>query len=462
MPRLARLLVMPLALAPIALAQPPARPPAGIECRLLASAEPTGSVDALRARGPEGLSELLGAYEANPDPAMLAKIDAVAAQKDAIWSRLYWHTDLASAQARARAEHKPILYLRLLGKLTDEFSCANSRFFRTVLYANPDVATIMRERFVLVWESERPVPVVTIDYGDGRTLKRTITGNSAHYVLDANANVVDVLPGLIDPVAFARVLGSAADAAAQPSARPSYLAQQIRQIDASWSLETSNQPERLIGVPQTPPAKPASAPPTAPIAERADARAIVKSRAGEGRLVREPRVPDAMQAAPRAIGKSMGGERAMLSAIEPLWASGPASPSTADETLWSALADRHRPDARLHARSLALMGEQNPEAFKDADARQRTIDNFERSIAEDSVRNLYRFRRQALVWLLESRGRMSLADVNSRVYAELFLTPRTDPWLGLVPADRYTGLSEGSCVIAHAYPAHASSTTSEK
>ena len=35
---------------------------------------------------------------------------------------------------------KPILSLRLLGKLTDEFSCANSRFFRTVLYPNAEVS----------------------------------------------------------------------------------------------------------------------------------------------------------------------------------------------------------------------------------------------------------------------------------------------------------------------------------
>jgi hypothetical protein len=33
--------------------------------------------------------------------------------------------------------------------------------------------------------------------------------------------------------------------------------------------------------------------------------------------------------------------------------------------------------------------------------------------------------------------------LNKRVYAELFLTPGTDPWLGLVPADTYTALDGG-------------------
>jgi hypothetical protein len=38
------------------------------------------------------------------------------------------------------------------------------------------------------------------------------------------------------------------------------------------------------------------------------------------------------------------------------------------------------------------------------------------------------------------------ADVgafNEKVYAELFLTPSSDPWLGLAPADAYTALEDG-------------------
>src|SRR5207248_2714181 len=125
-------------------------------------------------------------------------VDAVAAQRGAVWSRMYWYTDLDRAEAAAREQGKPILYLRLMGKLTDEYSCANSRFFRTVLYSSRQVSEMLRTQFVLVWSSERPVPVVTIDYGDGRTLKRTLTGNSIHYVLDSRGQVFDALPGLFD------------------------------------------------------------------------------------------------------------------------------------------------------------------------------------------------------------------------------------------------------------------------
>jgi hypothetical protein len=90
--------------------------------------------------------------------------------------------------------------------LTDEFSCANSRFFRTVLYPNEEVSSILHDRFVLHWQMVRPVPTVTIDFGDGRKLERTLTGNSIHYILDSDARPLDALPGLYGPRAFARGL----------------------------------------------------------------------------------------------------------------------------------------------------------------------------------------------------------------------------------------------------------------
>lgn len=64
-----------------------------------------------------------------------AAIDNVAMQKDAYASRLFWLTDLEEAKRLSKETGKPILSLRLLGNLNEEFSCANSRFFRAVLYS---------------------------------------------------------------------------------------------------------------------------------------------------------------------------------------------------------------------------------------------------------------------------------------------------------------------------------------
>src|SRR6478736_10291808 len=96
---------------------------------------------------------------------------------------LHWFTNLDEAIAASRG--KPILSLRLLGRLDQELSCANSRFFKKLLYPDPRIAQVLREDFVLHWQSVRPVPIVTIDFGDGRRVTRTLTGNSAHLVLDA-------------------------------------------------------------------------------------------------------------------------------------------------------------------------------------------------------------------------------------------------------------------------------------
>ena len=133
-------------------------------------------------------------------------------------SRLFWFTDLDAARAQAGRENKPILSLRLLGNLSDELSCANSRLFRVLLYPNAEINRQLRENFVLHWSSERSVPVATIDMGDGRILKRTLTGNSAHYLLNADGTPLDVLPGLYAPAEFAAWLQRGADFARDWSA----------------------------------------------------------------------------------------------------------------------------------------------------------------------------------------------------------------------------------------------------
>src|SRR3954470_23399849 len=158
------------------------------------------AVTALREAGPDGMTALL-ALEGGPLDAKLKAtqhtvLDKVCGQYDCLGSRLFWYTDFDAAKAAAAKENKPIVSLRLLGRLDEEFSCANSRFFRTMLYPKPAVGTKLREEFVLHWQSVRPVPKVSIDFGDGRKLERTLTGNSAHYILDSRGRPVDVIPGL--------------------------------------------------------------------------------------------------------------------------------------------------------------------------------------------------------------------------------------------------------------------------
>ncbi|HSS48367.1 MAG TPA: hypothetical protein VLX28_05420, partial [Thermoanaerobaculia bacterium] len=194
-----------------------------------AAAGDAAAITTLRAAGPSGMETLLKLAASEPSmaasPAFNAALDTVCAQKDCAASHLYWYTDLEAARAAAKRSGRPILSLRLLGRLDEELSCANSRFFRTVLYANVKVSQELRERFVLHWQSERPVPKVTVDFGDGRRLVGTVTGNSIHYILDSNGRLVDALPGLYGPAAFLRHLedaGSEARALAAVSSGPAF------------------------------------------------------------------------------------------------------------------------------------------------------------------------------------------------------------------------------------------------
>ncbi len=102
----------------------------------LAWAQAAAAIKQVRAMGPAGLEALLALQPGSEsaDVTMISKwqaaVDAVASQHEASRSRLYWFTDFDQAKKAAQSTGKPIISLRLLGKLTDEYSCANSRFFR--------------------------------------------------------------------------------------------------------------------------------------------------------------------------------------------------------------------------------------------------------------------------------------------------------------------------------------------
>jgi hypothetical protein len=76
----------------------------------------------------------------------------------------------------------------------------------------------------------------------------------------------------------------------------------------------------------------------------------------------------------------------------------------------------------------------------------QTVNNLQNSIAEDTVRNEYLFHARIHEWLAGGGSMQNLDALNKRVYAELFLTPDSDPWLGLAPADTFSALDNGGLV----------------
>jgi hypothetical protein len=402
-------------------------------------AESAQAISELRARGPEGLNALLQVYAdeinrqisnpvlaATPEWRQLSSVlDAVSQQKDSYLSGLYWYTDIGQAKAAARAAGKPILSLRLLGKLNEEFSCANSRFFRSTLYSNAEMSNMLRDRFILHWQSVRPAPRVTIDFGDGRKLERTLTGNSIHYVLDSEGRPLDALPGLYGFWAFFRGLEHAEgifkqlqgkDDEARRVALANYHRARIEDITSAWAVDTGKSggkiPEALL--PRTTKGLP---------------RAVEIAPVAMTKMVIEVNILNAIMRDANALGR------------------------VTDEMAWKKIAALHANEALLDSRSQSLIRRQTRNLFrttgspKEVEAQlSKLIDNFQRSIALDTVRNEYVLHTKLHAWLIADTNRDNVNALNEKVYAELFLTPRSDAWLGLLSTDTYTALEGGGVI----------------
>jgi hypothetical protein len=365
--------------------------PAGLETFLEAHRE---ALDACRAGAGPGCEELLGA------------LDRIAGQRGAVHSRLFWYTDLKAAKAAARASGRPILSLHLLGRLDEDFSCANSRFFRTVLYADASVARVLRDRFVLHWKSVRPAPRVTVDFGDGRRLERTLTGNSVHYVLAPDGRPLDALPGLYSPRAF---LAGLADAEA---------------LALAWSRAAPADRERTLQILH------------ARAQERLAAELGASGLPGPARLD-----------APEGAFRVTGADRLAVtkSVVESPLIGGVTARQgrpPRDDDGWRALGLRRVQEARLSVAARELVAREAPDGAG-------AVRRLEERIAEDTARNELDLHARLHGWFAEGSAPAELQALNARVYRELFLASDVnDPWAGLAPDDLFVGLPEGGRVVA--------------
>ncbi len=71
-----------------------------------------------------------------------------------------------------------------------------------MLFSNKKVAKFIQDNFEPVWISLRPVPLVTIDFGNGKIVRRTLHGNIASFVCSPEGKILDILPGLYEPSAY--------------------------------------------------------------------------------------------------------------------------------------------------------------------------------------------------------------------------------------------------------------------
>ena len=102
-----------------------------------------------------------------------------------------------------------------------------------MLFSSTEVAKQINDMFEPAWESVRPVPMVSIDFGNGAKITRTLHGNIATYVCTADGKVIDVLPGIYAPYVYTqRLAGMASLHALIKNARPDNVADKLQSYHA--------------------------------------------------------------------------------------------------------------------------------------------------------------------------------------------------------------------------------------
>lgn len=382
------------------------------------------AIGELRSMGNFGLDALFVKYAAEIDrftktgeaddnwKRIANALDTVAMQKDAYTSHLYWYTDLDEAKKAAKIQNKPILTLRLLGNLNEEFSCANSRLFRAILYSNADISKYLRDNYILYWKSVRPAPRITIDFGDGRRIERTITGNSIHYILDSNGNIIDAIPGLYSPAMFLDYITRAKEQIkfiqSLPESKQQLALMKYRKTNFDQIIANRKKTVETVGVDLT------------------------ETRSGTLAIL----------AAPMAVSKAIVVDEYSILRVFDDFAKFEPSVQFDD---WSKLAGVYVPRSSIDANSVSLIRRQNRNTGLTEDEFKALFAKLDNFVAIDATRNDFLFHTKLYEWL---NGRFvgDLETLNARVYDQIFQTPNTDKWLGLYSNDVYTAL-DGNGIV---------------
>jgi hypothetical protein len=108
--------------------------------------------------------------------------DRIGAQLDDV-SGLYWYTDLELARRRRGAPAGRSCRCACSADWTRTCRAPTAAFFRVALYANVDVSRLLRQAFVLHWGVGAAGAAHDDRLRRRAQARRTITGNSLHWIL---------------------------------------------------------------------------------------------------------------------------------------------------------------------------------------------------------------------------------------------------------------------------------------
>lgn len=376
-------------------------------------------VAALRRFEYEGLEWLQQYYPTKPSSNKeylqqthaLKLYDKVSGQKDGLYSQLFWHTDLEAAKAVAKQRKKPIISLRMLGDFTEDLSCANSRFFRMLLYSDAEVNRFLKYNFVLHVSSVIDVPQITITYPDGTVQKQTITGNSMHVAMDENGEIIDALPGLYGPEYFKVWLGNMRFG----KEHDSYTRYNNRLLKASqYDMEHLWENENLINITNS--------------------------------LLPSIKVADVNLASMIPVGKSVI-EQPVIRKIKLNRKTKQASnyqPPTyhSEHNKWRRQLDELGFKQELLSKeSIRLI--QCKKRYANDTALDKQVNDITHILTQENIRNEINLHTRIANWLNEEQPDLRNQEQAfiEKVYAELFLTPLNDKKMGMYQQDLFYGLT---------------------
>ncbi len=197
-----------------------------------------------------------------------------------------------------------------------------------------------------------------------------------------------------------------------------------------------------------------------PVASK-DAKALdaQTSRLAAARKTASSLPVPAAAAIPRAMGKGLA-EGPLIPVVAPLptFTSNDLRERTTPE-IWTRIAGRHQSQARLSQESRALMRELGPRALDSGaepvklgdDGFEALVARFETVLSLDTQRNRIELG-LALHQRLAAFPNEDLQELNRWVYSTVFLTPRSDPWLGLTADGVFTALPSDGFETAQVTP----------
>jgi hypothetical protein len=107
------------------------------------------------------------------------------------------------------------------------------------LFSKDSVADYLNSHFEPAWESVRPVPLVRVDFGNGKEIVRTLHGNIVTLVCNPEGQVLDALPGIYDEATYLKQLKGLVELARQERAQPA-------ERRAAWLTAYHQQQSRTI------------------------------------------------------------------------------------------------------------------------------------------------------------------------------------------------------------------------